>query len=185
MRTQIPGILVCLFALAPTVAQDQPQVPATVALQEVLESVARAEGHKFAVNAQVPVGIVLGELDPDEITYRQLHTVLTNNALAAVAVEDIANIVPISTIRQYPLPTLSEPDDSIADDQWVTWVYRVKNASPTMFVPVMRPILPQQGHLVAHPQSNTIMIVDRYANTLRVVDLIRDMDENSTVVSDE
>ena len=185
MRARILLLLACLYVAAPAIAQDQSQVPETVALQEVLRSVARDEGLKFAVTAQAPVEIVLGELDPDEITYRQLHTVLNNNALAAVAVEDVINIVPIATIRQYPLPTLSEPDDSIAGDQWVTWVYHVKNARPTMFVPIMRPMLPQQGHLVAHPESGTIVMVDRYANTVRVVDLIKELDENSPTASED
>lgn len=183
MRAQTLAVFACLFLMAPAAAQDQ--APETYALQKVLESVARNEGHRFAVTREAPVEIVVGELDPDEITFRQLHTVLTNNGLAAVAVEDIVNIVPIQVIRQYPLPTLTEPDDSIADDQWVTWVYQVRNASPTMFVPIMRPLLPQQGHLVAHPESSTIVIVDRYANLLRVVELIRDMDENSPTDSQD
>ncbi len=185
MRAQILVAFVCLFAVTPAVAEEQSQAPETVPLQEVLQSVARDERLKFAVTAQAPVEIVVGELEPDEITYRQLHTVLTNNALAAVAVEDVINIVPVSTIRQYPLPTLSEPDDSIADDQWVTWIYQVKNASPTMFVPIMRPMLPQQGHLVAHPESGTIVMVDRYANTLRVVELIEELDENSATTAQQ
>ena len=157
----------------------------TVELDEVLDSVASREGLTFAITAQAPVNIVVGQLDPDDITYAQLHTVLFNNGLAAVTVEDIVNIVPIATIRQQPLPTLSEPDDSIADDQWVTWIYRPQRAWPAMFVPIVRPILPQQGHLVAHPESRTVVLVDRYANALRVIELIRDMDENATEVREE
>lgn len=180
MPTRILAVFLCLFAAAPVFAQGEAQARETVALDDVLDGVARREGVTFTVAAPVPVRIVVGQLDPDEITYAQLHTVLRNNALAAVAVEDVINIVPMQTIRQYPLPTLTEPDDSIADDQWVTWLYRTKRGQATMFVPIVRPILPQQGHLVAHPQSGTILIVDRYANVLRVVELIREMDENST-----
>ena len=161
------------------------QARETVALDEVLDGVARREGLTFTVTAQAPVNIVVGQLEPDDITYAQLHTVLMNNALAAVAAEDVINIIPMQLVRQYPLPTLSERDDSIADDQWVTWIYRVQRASPTMFVPIVRPILPQQGHLVAHPESGTILIVDRYANALRVVDLISKMDENSSADSQD
>ena len=157
----------------------------TVMLDEVLDGVARREDLSFAITAEAPVRIVVGQLDADEITLAQLHTVLLNNELAAVAVEDVINIVPIGTIRQYPLPTLSEPDDSIADDQWVTWIYHVENATATMFVPIVRPILPQQGHLVAHPESRTILMVDRYANALRVVDLIRHMDENASTAPED
>ncbi len=185
MRARILVVCACLLVAAPAMAEEMPQARETVALDDVLDGVARREGLTFTVAAPVPVSIVVGQLDPDQITYAQLHTVLTNNALAAVAVEDVINIVPIQTIRQYPLPTLSEPDDSIADDQWVTWLYQTKRGRATMFVPIVRPILPQQGHLVAHPQSGTILIVDRYANALRVIELIREMDENSSEIIEE
>ncbi len=185
MKTGMLVVLSWLLVAAPAVAQDERQSAETVSLESVLDGIARREDLSFAVDARAPVDIVVGQLNPREITYNQLHTVLTNNGLAAVAVEDIVNIVPINLIRQYPLPTLSEPNDSIADDQWVTWVYRTERADPVMFVPIMRPILPQQGHLVAHPDSGTIMIVDRYANILRVVALIREMDENSSAESPE
>ena len=175
--------VICYIALPVDASADTvEQSRETVALDDVLSGVARREGLTFTVTAQAPANIVVGQLDADDITFAQLHTVLTNNALAAVAVEDVINIVPMQVIRQYPLPILSEPDDSIADDQWVTWVYRVEKAAPTMLVPIVRPILPQQGHLVAHPQSGTIMIVDRYANALRVIELIRDLDENSSEI---
>ncbi len=182
--TRILAVLVVL-AISPAAAIADEHEHAGVELDRVLDGVARSEGLAFAVSAQAPVYIVVGQLDPDEINYDQLHTVLTNNGLAAVAVEDIVNIVPVGTIRQYPLPTLTEPDDAIADDQWVTWVYRAERAIPRMVVPIVRPLLPQQGHLAAHPQSNTLLIVDRYANALRVVALIEDMDENSTEVSED
>ncbi len=185
MRAGVFVLFACLFVAFPAAAQDEGQARETVALDDVLDGVARREGLTFTVAAPVPVSIVVGQLDPDEITYAQLHTVLTNNFLAAVAVEDVINIVPMQTIRQYPLPTLSEPDDSIADDQWVTWLYQTQRGRATMFVPIVRPILPQQGHLVAHPQSGTILIVDRYANVLRVVELIREMDENSAEMPEE
>lgn len=177
---------ICFLSLPlDATASIEAQVRETVSLDDVLDGVARREGLTFTVAAAVPVSIVVGQLDPDEITYAQLHTVLTNNALAAVAVEDVINIVPMQTIRQYPLPTLSEPDDSIADDQWVTWLYQTERGQARMFVPIVRPILPQQGHLVAHPQSGTILIVDRYANALRVVELIREMDEKSSEIVEE
>ncbi len=183
MNTRMLVALSWLLVASPVVAQDEAQAPDTVSLERVLDGVARREDLSFAVDARAEVDIVVGQLDPDEITYDQLHTVLTNNELAAVAVEDIVNIVPIQLIRQYPLPTLYEADDSIADDQWVTFVFRPERANPAMMVPILRPLLPQQGHLAAHPDSGTLVIVDRYANLLRVLVLMREIDEHSTADS--
>ena len=179
MKTSLRAALLILALLPAATFADEHEA-AGVRLERVLENIARSEGLAFALTAHAPVNVVVGQLDPDDITYAQLHTVLTNNGLAAVAVEDIVNIVPIGAIRQHALPTLTEPDDSVADDQWVTWVYRTERANPSTMIPILRPLLPQQGHLVASIDSRTIVIVDRYANALRVVDLIRDMDENSS-----
>ena len=179
MRVGVFVVVLSLLASAPVASSDSVQPRDTVMLGEVLDGISRREGLSFAVTAQAPARIVAGQLDPDEITYAQLHTVLTNNGLAAVAVEDIVNIVPIGAVRQYPLPTLIEADESMADDQWVTWIVRTERANPAAMIPILRPILPQQGHLVAHPDSGMIVIVDRYANARRVAALVRQIDENS------
>ncbi len=36
--------------------------------------------------------------------------------------------------------------------------------------------MPQNGHLVAHPDSNALMIADSYANVRKLIEVIRIMD---------
>ncbi len=179
MKTRILVFLAVLSVAGPAIAQHEGQTPELIPLEEILDGVAAREGLTFTLMPQAAASISVWQLDPDEITFAQLHTLLANYGLAAVAVEDVINIIPNGVVRQYPLPILTEPDDSMADDQWVTWIIRTERANASMMVPIIRPILPQQGHLVAHPDSGTILIVDRYANAVRVVELIRDIDENS------
>ncbi len=111
--------------------------------------------------------VATGQIDTGEVVYASLLVILRNNDLAAATIDDIVSIVPVNIIRQFPLPVLNEDDESIADDEWITRVIQLKNAPAASLVPIMRPMLPQAGHLAAHPMSNTILIVDRSSNVNR------------------
>ena len=119
----------------------------------------------------------MGQRDWRDVTYRELHTVLSNNELAAVTVEGLVNIVPVNSIRQYPLPVLQGYDDRIADGQWVTLVIKPERAGAVTMVPLLRPLLPPQGHLAAVGQSNTLTVVARYANARRIAEMVREIDK--------
>lgn len=80
------------------------------------------------------------------------------------------------TIRQKPLQVISKLDKSIADDTWVIMVHEVDNAAATQFVPILRPLVPQNGHLVSHADSNTLVIADSYANIRKLIEIVRIMD---------
>ena len=90
--------------------------------------------------------------------YGTLLLILRNNDLAAVSVDDVINIIPASIVRQYPLPVLYEADDSIHDEEWVTWVIHVENATPGSIVPIIRPIMPAAGHFAANPGSRSMLL---------------------------
>lgn len=179
-----------LIANSPTVTAQEanasvvPDAPAptafpTVVLSDLLNSVAKKSGKEFLVDNRVPAEVVIGQLDWRDVTYPVLHTVLRNNELAAVNVQGKVSVVPVDAVRQYALPVLYENDESRSDDEWVTRVLRPRNADAAMKVPVFRPLLPRQGHLSAIPDSNTLTIVARYANTERIAELVEDMDTHT------
>ena len=101
---------------------------------------------------------------------------MRNNDLAAATIGEFVNIVPSGAIRQYPLPVLYADDDTIDDEEWVTRVIQLENLPASTLVPIMRPLLPRQGHMAASAMSNTILIVDRYANVQRVTEMILRLD---------
>lgn len=147
-----------------------------VQLATILETVSKKTGRVFLASAEVPGEIVVGQLRTKDITYSSLLIVLFNNGLAAVTVGDITNIVAAPRVRQYALPIIYEDDDTIDDYEWVTRIVEVKNAQATQMVPILRPMVPQMGHLVAHANSNTIIIAARYDNAKRLADIIMRID---------
>ena len=44
----------------------------------------------------------------------------------------------------------------------------VKNVSAAQLVPILRPLIPQYGHLAAYPASNILIISDRASNVNRI-----------------
>lgn len=190
-------LVACLFiAVVPVAMTDESGLPETpcenapsalpsIALSDLLESVARKSNKEFLVDSRVPAEVIIGQLDWHDVTYALLHTILRNNGLAAVTVQGKVNVVPVVTIRQYPLPILYEDDETIADDEWVTRIIRPKRVNVAMMVPILRPLLPQQGHLSGVPQSNTLTIIGRNANVRRIVELVEDMDEHTPEPADD
>jgi general secretion pathway protein D len=62
-------------------------------------------------------------------------------------------------------------------DDIVTQVIQVNNVGAAQLVPILRPLVPQYGHLVAHPGSNMLIISDRAANVIRMITIIRRIDQ--------
>ena len=54
---------------------------------------------------------------------------------------------------------------------------RVRNVSAAQLVPVLRPLIPQYGHLVAYPPSNMLIISDRASNVNRMMRIIQRIDQ--------
>ena len=150
-----------------------------VPIADVLEAVRRNEDRSFLVDHRVAPTIVIGQANLRSIDYDTLLIVLRNNDLAAVTVDELTNVIPASIVRQYPLPVIYEADDSIHDEEWITWVIHAENASPSSIVPLIRPIMPAAGHFAANGGSGSMLLVDRYGNAKRIVEIIRQLDEAS------
>jgi general secretion pathway protein D len=148
----------------------------TVPLADILDAVSEKSGSKFLIDRRAQPELVIGRLRPQDVDYPALLVILRNNDLAAVTIGEFTNIVAGGDIRQYALPVLYEDDDRINGEEWVTRVIQLENAAAPSLVPVMRPLLPRAGHLAPIEESNTILIVDRYANVQRIVGMIRRMD---------
>ena len=53
----------------------------------------------------------------------------------------------------------------------------MRNVSAAQLVPVLRPLIPQYGHLVAYPPSNMLIISDRASNVSRMMRIIQRIDQ--------
>jgi general secretion pathway protein D len=101
--------------------------------------------------------------------------VLQVHGFAVVEHGDVVRVIPEANIRQQPVPYVTGKE-SHPDAAYVTRTITLKNVPAAQLVPILRPMLPMQGHLVAFPCTNMLMIVDTFANVQRIEKVVRTLD---------
>jgi hypothetical protein len=165
---------------APPAAQAQPSLfPGlpTVALEPLLQRVGRAANKKFLVDGRVNPQIYLGGVDANEVTYPLLLSILRANSLGVVEIEGRVNVIPAFEMRFYGPLIANSDDPNIPADEYRTRVVQLTNVEAAQIVPVVRPLLSVVAHLSAFPQSNQLIIADRYANLKRITEIVRTLDK--------
>lgn len=146
-------------------------------LDSVIGWVAEQTGRNFIVDPRVKskVTIVSGKpLNKDEV-YQVFLSVLEVHGFAAVDTGGVIKIIPDVNAKQSGVP-VTGPGGRGQGDEMVTRVIPLTNVSAAQLVPVLRPLIPQQGHMVAYPPSNVLIISDRAINIDRIVEIISRVD---------
>ena len=108
--------------------------------------------------------------------YEAYLAILQVHGFIAVQSGEIIKILPDANARQ--IPSIDLPDHvSSTSDEIVTQVVDVKNVSAAQLVPILRPLIPQYGHLAAYPASNILIISDRANNVNRIMRIIERIDQ--------
>jgi general secretion pathway protein D len=177
------GLLVaCLFAAASLHAQDKDITLnfKDADIRQIIEAVAEATGKNFIVDSRVkgPVTLISKAPLDAEAVYEVFLNVLQVNGFIAVPSGNVIKILPDTNARQIPGKDLPGALSS-SSDEIVTQVIEVKNVGAAQLVPILRPLVPQYGHLAAHPASNTLIISDRESNVYRMLRIIARIDQAS------
>ncbi|MGB5628077.1 MAG: secretin N-terminal domain-containing protein, partial [Woeseiaceae bacterium] len=172
-------IIVTVLTLSATVWAQQPAATLNwkdADIRQVVEAVSLVTGKNFILDPRVTGRVTLlspTPLGPDAL-YEAFLSILQVHGYVAVESGDLVKILPDATARQFAGPIgvdgVSGPDDM------ATQVVQVKNVGATQLVAILRPLIPQYGHLVAHAGSNMLIISDRAGNIARMVSIIRRID---------
>jgi general secretion pathway protein D len=145
-----------------------------VALPALLLEVGARLHKNFVVDPRAASDKVeLGGLRQQDLSYPQLLSILGLYGLAVIPDGTTFQVVPNADVRQAALPIVAPDNIKELDDEFVTCVFPVKNISAAQLVPILRPMIPQWGHLAAFPDRNALVLVDRSANVRRLVEIIR------------
>lgn len=147
-------------------------------IRSFIETVAEATGRNFVVDPRVKAKVTVISARPmnREEVYQVFLSVLQVHGYAAVQVGEIIKILPDVNAKQGPVITDSGGTKDATGDELVTRVVPIKNVPAAQMVPILRPLVPQQGHLAAYPNSNVLVISDRAANIQRLITLINRID---------
>jgi general secretion pathway protein D len=148
-------------------------------IRQVVEAVSAVTGRNFILDPRVTGRVTLlspTPLGPDAL-YEAFLSILQVHGYVAIDSGDLVKIIPDATARQFPSQIGTA--GAAGPDDLATQVVQLENVGATQLVPILRPLIPQYGHLVAHSGSNMLIISDRAANVQRMLSIIRRIDQAS------
>ena len=147
-------------------------------ITQIAEAVAAATGKNFIMDPRVRAQVTMLSATPmsPDAFYQTFLSILAVHDFIAVPDGPVVKILPDANARQ--MPSIDLPDQvSATSDEIVTQVIDVKNVNAAQLVPILRPMIPQYGHLAAYPAGNILIISDRASNVNRMMRIIRRIDQ--------
>ncbi len=148
-------------------------------IRTLIETVSEATGKNFVIDPRVKGKVTVVSARPmnAEDLYQVFLSILQVHGYSAVPVGEVIKVVPDVNAKQGPIPVVPEPGVQPPEgDQMVTRVVPIENVPAAQLVPILRPLVPQQGHLAAYAASNALVISDRADNIERLVSIIKRID---------
>ena len=172
--------MVCLLWVGPLFAQTVTLNLKDADINALIGTVAEVTGKNFIVDPRVKGKVTVissRAMNADEV-YQVFLSILKVHGFAVVPSGEVMKIVPDVSAKQDSIPNVSDETPGRGDEM-VTRVIQVDNVAAAQLVPILRPLVPQQGHLAAYPETNVLIISDRAENVARLVDIIRRVDKVS------
>lgn len=141
----------------------------------LVATVSELTGRNFVVDPRVKGQITVHSsqpMSPGEL-YETFLSVLEVHGFSAVPAGEVTKIIPQVNAKQDG--GFGGGDDT--RESIVTRVIQVSNIPADQLVPILRPLVPQYGHLAAYPASNILIISDRAANVKRLMDIVNRVDK--------
>lgn len=146
-------------------------------INALVESMSVLTRKNFIVDPRVKgkVTIISSKPMDEKELYEVFLAVLGVHGFAAIPGDKVIKIVPAAGAKQENVPTIDQ-QRRIEPDQIVTRVIQVQNVSAAQIVPILRPLIPPQGHLAAYTPTNVLIISDTAANVERIASIISRID---------
>ncbi|MBA3581933.1 MAG: type II secretion system secretin GspD [Gammaproteobacteria bacterium] len=150
-------------------------------IRVLINTVSEITGKNFIIDPRVKAKITVVSSKPmqkDEL-YEVFLSILQVHGFAAIpSKKGLIKIVPDAIAKQGAIPTV-DGNQYRDSDQLVTRVLQVQNISANQLIPILRPLIPNQGHLAAYAPTNVLVISDQASNINRILHIIRQIDQVS------
>ncbi len=151
-------------------------------LVDLVRQVAANSGMEFIIDPRVNASVeYAGDTLTENITYATLLAILRIHGYVAVEIGGVVSIVLDANARTMPTRILQSDDPSVSDHEVVSRVISL-SADAAGLVPILRPLVPQYGHLAAF--GNSLIVVDRYDNVRRLTELAHSLSGQSSTASE-
>jgi len=173
-------LAVCLYLPAVVSAKSVTLNLKDADISAVISTVSEATGKNFIIDPRVKGKVTIVSSHPmeSEELYSVFLSILEVHGFSAVPSGNVIKILPDASAKQKAMP-LADEETPGSGDEIVTRVIALRNVQSSQLVPILRPLVPQQGHLAAYVPANILIISDRAANIARLMNIIGRIDTPS------
>lgn len=171
-----------MFAPQPVHAQTNNDEQITLALdsadiRDLIQWAQEVTNKSIIVHPNVKgkVTVMSGEPMTQGEAYEVFLSALQVHGFAVIESDTSIKVIPDALAKQSSVP-LTEAGDPGTPEDVVVQILKVKNISATQLVNLLRPLVPQVGHLAAYPTTNALIIADRANNIQKVLDIVARLD---------
>ena len=145
-------------------------------IQEFVDQVAKITGKTFIVDPKLKGQVTVISSTPlgKEGVYELFLSVLRLQNFTAVPSGDVIRIQQSATGKQ--TPGAAGNLDTAAPEELLTEVIAVQNTASEELIKLLRPLIPQYGHIGSVSNPNVVIISDHADNIVRLKKLIREID---------
>ncbi len=145
-------------------------------IQEFVDQVAKITGKTFIVDPKLKGQVTVISSTPlgKEGVYELFLSVLRLQNFTAVPSGNVIRIQQSATGKQ--TPGAARNLDTAAPEELLTEVIAVQNTASEELIKLLRPLIPQYGHIGSVSNPNVVIISDHADNIIRLKKLIREID---------
>jgi len=137
-------------------------------------------GKAFIIDPRVKGQVTIVSQHPmtrDE-AYHVFISTLNVHGFTAVKANGVTKIVPVVNVKEDVMKFASDSAPGHGDE-YVTRVLKLDQVSAQEILPLVKPMVAKEAHLVAYAPSNVLIVIDRADNVERIATLINKIDTAS------
>ena len=147
-----------------------------VPITQLIAIVQKKIHKRFILDPRVRADVAVLDKNLADLSYDDLLMILQVYNFIAVENGNYVEVLPNDNARQTGAVPVISGKETRPDGEIVTKVIGAKNINVVQLVPILRPMIPQYGHLAALPCVNKMIIVDTFANVRRLEAVIAALD---------
>lgn len=147
-------------------------------ISALIDAVANITKKNFIVDPSVKGKVTVVSSTPmsDDEIFAVFQSILRVHGFAAIDDGKVVRVVPLDQARTDGSRAGEAGNVAGAEGEIITRVLPVRNVAAAQLVPVLRPLVPDSGHLAAAAASNAIVVTDRAVNVQRIAELVGRID---------
>lgn len=147
-------------------------------IRTFIQWIAERTNKNFVIDPRVKgkVSVISQEALTAEEAYQVFLSVLQVHGYTALESGQVVKIIPDASARHNGVP-LMEGQNHSGSDEMIVKVIKPKNIPAIKLVSMLRPLVPQTGHLIAYPDSNALIVSDRAGNIEQISKIITRIDK--------